>query len=283
MGDPALVFSRAPLSKAAEAYRYLRSRVKPLITSVADGGTVLLVTSAQAREGRTAIAANLATALAHAGSDVIVVDADLRRPSLSEVFGADARPGLTDLLVGKAALKDVAVPTDIPGLRLVAVGDEGYQAADRFEVTRLTRAFAEMNAAADVVIVDSAPVLAVSDAITLARVSDLVMMVADVRSTGRAAVRAAVQEVRATGPRTIIGVLNNERSPGSGRARSSVAREPESLTHPPRAPTRLADVVPPSGPNGQLEALLGTNSTRPHRPVDEADADGSGGSGRDSA
>ena len=74
--DPAFVFCRAPRSTAAEAYRYLRSHVRPL--SGRGGGTVLLVTGPQGFEGRTCVAANLARALAQAGACVIAVDADLR-------------------------------------------------------------------------------------------------------------------------------------------------------------------------------------------------------------
>src|SRR5439155_24017728 len=84
-GSPAFVFCRAPHSPAAEAYRYLRARLDPLLTS-AEGGVVLLVAGAQRLEGRTSVAVNLATALAHSGDNVILVDADLRRPSLSKIF-----------------------------------------------------------------------------------------------------------------------------------------------------------------------------------------------------
>ena len=85
-GSPASVFSRTPHSPAAEAYRYLRARLEPLVAS-ADGGVVLLVAGPRRLEGRTSVAANLATALAYAGDKVILVDADLKNPALSKVFG----------------------------------------------------------------------------------------------------------------------------------------------------------------------------------------------------
>ena len=169
---------------------------------------MLLVASARGREGRTSVAANLATALAHAGDNVILVDADLQHPSLSKVFGTGDRPGLSDLLAGRASLEEVAVATDVPGLRLVTAGEVPGRPTDMLEVSRLTRSFARMKAVADVIVVDSAPVLEVSDALTLARVSDLVVMVADLRRTRRGDASSAAQQIRAVGLGTIVGVLN---------------------------------------------------------------------------
>jgi len=213
--SPALVFSRAPQSKAAEAYRYLRSRIAP----VWDGGRMLLVAGPQGVEGRTSVASNLAQALAQAGTSVILVDADLRHsrqrrglgshPTLTEVFRAGDKPGLSELLAGTASLDDVALPSMVPGLRFVGAGTSPGQVLDMFETAKLTKVFGNMKAAADMVIVDSSPVLAVSDTVSLARVSDVVLMVADVRHTERGAVSAAVQVIQASGP-PVVGVLNEE-------------------------------------------------------------------------
>ena len=281
--DPAFVFRRAPRSEAAEAYRYLRSHLKPLITPASDNGTVLLVTGAQSLEGRTCVTANLAAALAHAGAAVIMVDADLRHPTLSELFGAGERRGLTELLAGTASLDDVASATRMPGLRLVAAGEVVDGTADMFEVARLTRAFGAMRAAADVIVIDSAPVLAVSDPITLARVSDLVVMVADVRRTHRGAASAAAQEIRAIGQRTMIGVLNGVPSLKHDRAQSSVTRVPESLAPLLSTPAMPADMGPPPGTNGHGQGqALNAMSAPQHEPHDAGtETDDPPGSGKD--
>ncbi len=203
---PGSVFRAAPTSAAAEAYRYLRAHLDALIPRSADGGTLVLVTGAQPREGRTCIASNLAAALAQAGHRVLLVDANLRHPSLSGVFQTDDQPGLTELLARRATLADVMVPTGLPRLHLIAAGAQD-QPEELFDAARLTPAFERLRAAADVVIVDSGPVLSVSDPITLALVSDLVLMVASVRRSRRAAIRIAAQELRTAGPVTIAGVL----------------------------------------------------------------------------
>ena len=257
-GNPASIFCRAPLSPAAEAYRHLRVRLEPFIVSASDREAVLLVTSWGIREGRTSVAANLAAALAHAGVTVILVDADLRRPSLDTVFETGERAGLTDLLAGRASIEDVAVPTEVPGLRLVTVGTLTSRSADMFEVGWLTKAVAKLRSKAEVVVLDSAPIGAISDAITLARVSDIAIVVASPRRTQRNDASAAVQELRAVEPRSIVGVLNNVTRPlREGQARPSVPAAPDSPVPAARVPSVLATMVPPRGQNGQHRTKLG--------------------------
>src|SRR6266567_3116575 len=266
-GRPASVFSRAPLSPAAEAYRHLRVRLEPLITLASDRAAVLLVTSGGAREGRTSVAANLAAALAHAGGTVILVDADLRHPSLSTIFDTGERPGLTDLLTGRASIEEVAVPTDVPGLRLVTVGRVTERSADMFEIDRLTRIFARMKARAEVIVVDSAPTRTISDAITLARLSDITVVVADLRRTHRADVSAAVQDLRAAEPRAIVSVLNNVRRPlRAHQGRPNVPGGPQWLAPTASVPSALAAAVPPRGPNGKGRTLFDASQGGRHGP-----------------
>jgi polysaccharide biosynthesis transport protein len=274
------VFLRRPLSRAAEAYRYLREHLNPPISMVPDGGALVLVTSPQARDGRTSVAANLAAALAEAGDGVILVDADLWHPSLSEVFDVSRRPGWSDLLAGRASLDEVAVPVaDVPGLRLVTAGAAAPRRTEVFQEARLIRAFQDMRAQADVIVVDSAPVLVVSQAIALARVSDIVAVVADARRITREAVSAAVDQLRASGPKIMVGVLNGVRSRAKGQARSAPAHEPESLAPASGVPAILAGVVPPRGRNGQQQARSGAGHVYPGRSRDtEANGDDGPGS-----
>jgi putative peptidoglycan lipid II flippase len=245
--NPALVFRNAPRSRPAEAYRYARARLGPLLTPVGHPGTVLLVASARPREGRTAVAVNLATALTQAGARVLLVDADLRRPSLSDIFGASQAPGLTDLLTGQSSLDEAAAPTGIPGLSLVTTGGPASRPADLFEVTQLARVFTDMRVAADAVVIDSAPLLAVSDAMTLARVSDIVVIVADLRRTRRTSVRTAAQQIKTISHATIVGIANRAPRPLS----ISPARPPATPQPPPRTP---ATQPPAHHHNGDTDA-----------------------------
>lgn len=278
---PRDVFVRRPLSPEAEAYRYLRENLSPLITAVPDGAAVLLVASAQPGDGRTSVAANLAAALAEPGARVLLLDAALRRPATSEVFDAGRRPGWSDLLVGRASLDEVAVPVPrVPGLRLVTAGLATARPAEIFLDVRLTRAFQEMRAQADVIVVDSAPVLEFSHTLALARVSDIVAIVANTRSSTREAVSAAVQQIRATGPRAVVGVLNDVASPAIGQARPMPLYEPESVASVSETTVILAGAVPPRGSNGHQREHSGGRHAYPRQPPDTetgpGDSPGSG-------
>ena len=201
---------------------------------------------------------------------------------MSEVFDAGLRPGWSDLLAGRASLDEVAVPDPrVPGLRLVTAGLVTARPAEIFRDARLTWAFREMRAKADVIVVDSAPVLEDSHTLALARASDIVAMVADVRCTIREAVSAAVQQVRATGPQAIIGVLNGVPAPAEGRAQRIAVYEPRAGgLSASEAPAILADAVPPRGPNGQHREQSGAPHPSSRQPRDtETGPDDGPGSG----
>ncbi len=258
------IFIRQPLSATAESYRYLREHLNSPIAAVPDGGTVLLIAGAQADDGCTNVAANLAVALAEPGARVLLVEADLSRPSLGPVFNAGRRPGWRDLLARRASLDEVAIPVpSVPGLRLVIAGDATTRPAEMFRDARLAQAFLDMRAQADVIVIDGAPVLRASHTIALARVSDIVTIVADVRRTTREDVSAAGQQIRATGPRVIIGVLHGVTSPVNGKARSVPVPE-GSLAPPPEVPAILANTVSLRGPNGQHKESFGASHAYPH-------------------
>lgn len=248
--EPSLILRGAPLSPAAEAYRYLRERLRPLLTPTPGRGAVLLVAGAGPGEGCTTVAANLSAAFAEAGAAVMLVDADLRHPSVSKIFSSEDRPGLTDILADATTLEEAAVPVvDLPGLRVVTGGNLARPSVNILHYGLLTRVCESMRTQADVVIVDSPPVLTASDAIALARASDVVVMVADIRSTEREAICAAAQQIRAVGSRIVVGVLNGVSSLGSGDA-----------WRPSAQPQMLADApTPVSAASPAAILLAGTN------------------------
>ena len=251
------VFIRQPRSATAESYRYLREHLSPLIASVPGDAAVLVVTGAKADDGSTSVAANLAAALAESGARVVLVDADLSQLSLGTVFDAGRRPGWSDLLARRASVDEVAIPVaGVAGLRLVTAGDVTIKPAELHRDARLAQAFTDMRAQADVIVVDSAPVLEASHTIALARASDVVIVVADVRRTIREDVSAAVQQIRATGPQVIIGALNGVTSPVSGRAHPAPAAD-GSVSAAAEVPAILASAVPARGPNGHHQESFG--------------------------
>jgi Mrp family chromosome partitioning ATPase len=165
------------------------------------------------------------------------------------------------------------VPTDVPGLRLVTAGT-AQAGVDSLDPARLNRVVARMRAHANVGVIDSAPVLAVSDAVTLASVSDLVVLVADARRTGRQHAAAAAQQIRGAGTQIIIGVLNCVPRPFLSGQTRNVSAEPGALAPAPQAATILARSVPPRGPNGQgRPGSAATQAAHGRRPGVVADPD----------
>ena len=211
---------------------------------------------------------------------MLLVDADPWHPSLSAAFDVGHRAGWSDLLAGRASLDEVAVPVPrVSGLRLVTTGLVTAKSAEIFREARLAQVFQDMRAQADVVVVASAPVLEISHAIALARVSDIVAMVADVRHTNREAVSAAVREIRATGPRIIIGVLRGVAT--ANRQARPAPMPAESMAEASEAQAILAGVVPPRGPNGQQREQFGAGHVRRRpRGGTETDAGDDPGSGK---
>jgi capsular exopolysaccharide synthesis family protein len=195
----------APQSPAAESFRYLRSRLQPLLRD----GAIVLVTSAGEREGRTVTATNLAVAMAQAGLRVVLVDADLRNPQVHAAFGDDNTVGLTNMLAGEPTAAKAVRDTPVARLRLLAAGPPAQNAGDLLAGNRLRRILDSLRAECDLIVMDSGPVLSVSDTIALAAVSDHVLLVGDYRRTTRSYVARALDELGEVVEGNVSGVLLN--------------------------------------------------------------------------
>jgi len=194
--------------RSAEAFRIIRTNLE-FVTSIHQE-KVLLVTSAQKGDGKTTIASNLAVTLAEAGKRVILVDADLRLPLVHRYFDADNGRGLTNLLVNRQA--DIAGElrcTPLSTLRILVSGPLPPNPADLLQSERMSDILARLGAEADVVIIDSPPVLAVADAMSLASKADAVILVVANGSTRVGSMRQAVLSLRRA-MKPILGVVLNK-------------------------------------------------------------------------
>ncbi|MGH9373116.1 MAG: GumC family protein [Vicinamibacterales bacterium] len=190
----------------AEAVRAIRTG----ILASAGGATSqsILIAGAKEGEGKTLVASNLAVALAQAQQRVLLVDADIRRPSVHDVFGLQLEPGLSNVLAGTTSLADVLRPSDIPGLTVVSAGTASREAPEILASTVFTRLFDIMQEHFTWVIVDAPPVLNVTDASVLAsRVGGIVFVVGAGMTRARAA-RRAIEELERMGGRVLGVVLN---------------------------------------------------------------------------
>lgn len=204
--DDPLVVVAAPKSPYAEAYRSIRSQINFRLWE--KPGKILLVTSALAGEGKTLTVANLAAAYAQAGQSVMVVDTDLRRPAVHQLFHAENTVGLTNVVVGEAKLSDVIIDTGIPGLRLVASGPLPPNPAELLESEGTREIIQRAGEMADIVLLDSPPCLVISDAAVLGAYVDQVILVVqagqvNARELGR------TREILEAGRAPILGAILN--------------------------------------------------------------------------
>lgn len=158
-----------------EALRGLRLRV--LQSHTETGPLVLTITSPAMGEGKSFISSNLALSFADAGYRTILVDGDVRRGAQHLALDAQQRPGLTDVLAGKAELKVAVQDTGFPGLQLVAAGSRMHRAPELLLSPRLRTVIDELRGLADVIIVDSPPLAAGVDPIALGTVTGSLMLV----------------------------------------------------------------------------------------------------------
>jgi capsular exopolysaccharide synthesis family protein len=175
---------------------------------VVTGPQLLLVASAGSGEGKSTTVANLAVAMAETGREVLVVDTDFRAPTVHLAFGLKPGPGLTDLITDpnlSGDLVDLVHPTSVPGVSLVHGGSSVENAAE-LVATKGAHLLAQARSLADVVIMDTAPLLVVSDGAELLQDVDAVMLVARVHKTTRDSARRTFELLdRANVP--VLGVV----------------------------------------------------------------------------
>jgi capsular exopolysaccharide synthesis family protein len=202
-----LVVVREPWSGVAEAFRGVRTAL--LLSGADEPPRVTLVTSAGAGEGKTMASLNLALALAQAGARVILVDADLRHPRAHTALGAANDAGLSSVLLGRTALPNAVQTIEEPPLALLPAGPVPSNPSELLGSARMGMLLTHLRDAYDFVIVDTPPVLAVTDAVLLARDADGVILVVKGEHTPRALVRRARDRLTLAGTRVLGVVVNN--------------------------------------------------------------------------
>ena len=169
----------------------------------------LVVTSANPREGKTTIAASIATSLAQSGKRVLLVDTDLRKPRLHRSFDKTLERGITTVLVGEHTLGEAVHETEITGLDFAAAGPIPPNPSELLHTSQFKALLAEMAGLYDQIVFDSPPLAAVADAAVLAPQVDGVIVVVHGQRTSRDALRSALRRLRSVGSHVIGGVLND--------------------------------------------------------------------------
>ncbi|MCC6176557.1 MAG: CpsD/CapB family tyrosine-protein kinase [Chloroflexi bacterium] len=207
-GPDGLIAVRAPNSLAAEAYRTLRTNIQ--FSSLDRDVRTLLVTSVGPKEGKSLVLANLGITMAESGRRVVMVDCDLRRPSLHDLFGLADGPGVTTMVLDAGHTPPLQ-PTLVANLSLIPSGPLPPNPAELLASERFSSVVQAIAKEADHVLFDAPPVASVSDAAVLATRVDGVLLVVDAGRTRRDAARRAKEQLERVGARVLGVVLNNVR------------------------------------------------------------------------
>ena len=190
-----------------ESYRALRTSL--VFTSGGESTRVITVTSAQPLEGKTTTACNLAMVLAFGGSRVLLVDADMRRPGVHKALKISNTVGLSHLLVGQARVREAIQRTSDPNFCVMTAGRTPPNPSELLSSERMRQLVANLKQGPfDWVVIDTPPVLAVTDAIILTPLVDGVTFVVGAEMTRRRLAERAVQMIMASRPKVMGAVLN---------------------------------------------------------------------------
>jgi len=190
----------------SESFRTFRTNV--LFSSAEEGARSLVVTSTGPREGKSMVASNLSVSLAQAGQRVLLIDADLRKPKAHEIFQFPQEPGLSNVLVGSAKVVDAIQESRVAGLLLLTAGRTPPNPAELLGSQRFQELLASLKVRFDWIIIDTPPVMAVTDATLVAHHASGVVFVVGADLTSRHAARRALDQLEHAGAKFVGGVLN---------------------------------------------------------------------------
>jgi capsular exopolysaccharide synthesis family protein len=195
-----------PAGVGSEAYRSLRTS---LLYAVPDAPpTVILITSPASADGKSITCANLAVVLAQAGKETLVIDGDLREPSLHKIFGVPNVGGVVDVLFGEHDLLEVC-KEPFPGLKVISTGPIPPAPAELLSSDRFAELIGHTRLIFDFVLIDSPATEAVTDPMIIATQADATLLVLDSMRTSKASLRKAVRNLEAVGANVLGTIMNN--------------------------------------------------------------------------
>lgn len=182
---PALRYLHAPSSVEAETYRTIRASLMVMAENL--GAKVVMISSSEPGDGKTTLASNLAVAVAQSGKRVLLIDGDLRRPSVHRMLRIPQGVGLTEVLTGSAEFNDAIRPTVVDRLSVMTTGTPPANPAETLSLPTMHEILARAKEEFDFVFLDAPPLLAVSDPCVMARHTDGILLVARLNKNTRTA------------------------------------------------------------------------------------------------
>lgn len=198
-----------PACFISESFRTLRTNIQ--FASIGKEVRSILVTSTLPGEGKTTIAANLAVVMGQAGKKTVFVDGDLRRPNGCRTFCVNNRVGITSYLVGKASLNDIIQESEVPNVSVIASGPIPPNPAELLGSEEISQLIEEIKLRFDMVIVNSAPALAIADPVVLSTYVDGCILVIHSGKTNEDLIKKVIEQLKMVNAK-ILGVVLNKLS-----------------------------------------------------------------------
>jgi len=196
-----------PRSPISESYRALRTNIE--FSSIDEKLQVLMVSSAGPGEGKSTTITNLAVTFAQSEKKVVLIDADLRKPTAHHTFSISNRYGLSSIISQQCSLEEGIQITDIPNLDVITSGAIPPNPAEMMGSKRMTATIEQLRQMYDIVLIDTPPLLAVTDAQIVSTKSDGVILVVDQGKVKRDIASKAVKNLESVNARILGVVLNN--------------------------------------------------------------------------
>ncbi|MDA8125841.1 MAG: polysaccharide biosynthesis tyrosine autokinase [Deltaproteobacteria bacterium] len=196
-----------PRSQAAESYRGLRTGI--LFSTPDRSPRTILVTSATASEGKTITSVNIALVMASAGERTLLVDLDMRRPRLHKSLKVSNERGVSNILVGDSDWRTFVQQTPVANLHFISSGPIAPNPAELIASERMKSLIHEWAEAYDRVIIDTAPITAVTDPVLLSRLVDGTVILIQAGGTSRRIIAAGIRQIQAIQGRVLGAILNN--------------------------------------------------------------------------
>jgi capsular exopolysaccharide synthesis family protein len=203
---PSPIILKNPRSALAESYRVVRTNI--MFSSAETTGRALAVSSVNPAEGKSTTVVNVGASLAQNGSRVLLMDADLRRPTIHQHFGLSNAPGLSDLIVGKVAVAEAVRATSFKGLDVLPCGYIPPNPAELLGSTAMRELLTALRSHYDWILLDTPPILAIADTPVLSRWVDGVILVVAAERTGRPSVQRTIDQLSSVGGKVLGIVLN---------------------------------------------------------------------------
>ncbi|GBD90737.1 tyrosine-protein kinase etk [bacterium BMS3Abin04] len=204
---PEFIVAQKADSVAGEAFKALRTRIR--YTNVGGEEKTILITSSAPGEGKSLVSVNLAGSFAQANKRTIIVDADLRKPRVHSIFNEKRYPGFTDYFVGKASYEEIVRHSDLENLDLITAGTIPPNPSEILDSRGMRSFIKKLEEEYDIIIIDSPPLVTVTDAEILSRMVDETILVVSANQTDIELMEKSVGLLKRGDESTFIGVLLN--------------------------------------------------------------------------